>query len=85
MIYNTFPQGIFCSFNFVLMLGLGNTICSLVGGIVCFLVLEHPTKRLLEWTVLPYVSHDELLHQEFSMNHKLMRMAEAQRQNSIGK
>lgn len=58
MIYSTMPQGMFVSFNFVNMLGMGNVATSLSAGIFIYIFIEHPLTRLTQWTVLKFVSHD---------------------------
>ena len=62
LIYSTLPDGLFVSFNKVLELGIGNVICVMVAAFLLFLAFEFPFRRLIEYTLLPYVSHDDVYH-----------------------
>ena len=62
LIYSTLPNGLFVQFNKVLELGLGNVVCVMAAAIILYLCFEYPFKRLIEFTLLKYVSHDEALH-----------------------
>ena len=62
LIYSQLPNGLFVQFNKVLELGLGNVVCVMVASILLYLLFEFPFKRLIQYTLLPYVSHDEVLH-----------------------
>lgn len=62
LIYSQLPNGLFVQFNKVLELGLGNVVCVMVAALGLYLLFEFPFKRIIDFTLLPYVSHDEVLH-----------------------
>ena len=62
LIYSQLPNGLFVQFNKVLELGLGNVVCVMVAAIMLYLMFEYPFKRLIEFTLLPFFSHDETLY-----------------------
>jgi len=62
LIYSQLPNGLFVQFNKVLELGLGNVVCVMVASILLYLIFEFPFKRIIDYTLLPYCSHDEVLH-----------------------
>ena len=49
-------------FNKVLELGLGNVVCVMVAGVFLYLLFEYPFKRIIDFTLLPYLSQDEAVH-----------------------
>ena len=49
-------------FNKVLELGLGNVVCVMAASIILYLLFEYPFKRLVDLSVAPYLSHDDVLH-----------------------
>ena len=65
LIYSTLPDGLFVSFNKVLELGIGNVVCVIIAAFLLYLIFEFPFRRLIEHTLLPYVSHDEIYHLAF--------------------
>ena len=62
LIYSTLPDGLFVSFNKVLELGFGNIVCVMIAAFLLYLLFEFPFKRLIEHTLLPWVSHDDVYH-----------------------
>lgn len=62
LIYSQLPDGLFIQFNKVLELGFGNLICVMAASIVLYIFFEFPFKRVIDFTLLPLVSHDEALH-----------------------
>ena len=62
LIYSTLPNGLFVQFNKVLELGLGNVCCVMIAAIFLYLCFEYPFRRIIEFTLLPFCSHDEELH-----------------------
>ena len=62
LIYSTLPDGLFVSFNKVLELGLGNVCCVMIAAFLLYLLFEFPFRRLIEYTLLPLVSHDDIYH-----------------------
>ena len=62
LIYSQLPNGLFVQFNKVLELGLGNVVCVMVAAVFLYLLFEFPFKRIIDFTLLPYCSHDEVLH-----------------------
>lgn len=62
LIYSQLPNGLFVQFNKVLELGLGNVVCVMVAGTFLYILFEFPFKRIIDFTLLPYFSHDEVLH-----------------------
>ena len=62
LIYSTLPNGLFVQFNKVLELGLGNVCCVMIAAIFLYLCFEYPFRRIIEFTLLPYCSHDDELH-----------------------
>ena len=60
LIYSTLENGIFVQFNKVLELGLGNVVCVMIAAFFLYLLFEYPFRRVIELTVLKYVSHDEV-------------------------
>ena len=45
----------------MLELGLGNVICVMMASAVLYLLFEYPFRKVIQYTLLPYVSHDEVL------------------------
>jgi len=45
----------------VLELGLGNVVCVMVASIFLYLLFEYPFKRLIDISLLPYLTHDDVL------------------------
>ena len=62
LIYSTLPNGLFVSFDKVLELGIGNVVCVMIAAFLLYLLFEFPFRRLIEHTLLPYVSHDDVYH-----------------------
>ena len=62
LIYSQLPNGLYLQFSKVLELGLGNIVCVMVAAMMLYLMFEYPFRRLLEFTVLPYCSHDQELY-----------------------
>lgn len=62
LIYSQLPNGLFVQFNKVLELGIGNCACVMGAAIILYLCFEYPFRRVLEFTLLPFCSHDEKLH-----------------------
>ena len=44
----------------MLELGLGNVVCVMLASVFLFLLFEYPFSRLLQITLLPYFSHDDV-------------------------
>jgi len=61
LIYSQLPNGLFVQFNKVLELGLGNVVCVMVASIFLYLLFEYPFKRLIDISLLPYLTHDDVL------------------------
>ena len=61
LIYSQAPEGLFIQFNKVIELGLGNVVCVMVAGIMLYLLFEFPFRRLIQFSLLPYCSHDEVM------------------------
>lgn len=49
----------------MLELGCGNIICVMAASIVLYIFFEYPFRRIIDFTLLPFVSHDEVLHLGF--------------------
>ena len=62
LIYSQLQDGLFIQFNKVLELGFGNIICVMTASLLLYLMYEFPFKRIIDFTLLPYVSHDEVYH-----------------------
>lgn len=62
LIYSQLPNGLFVQFNKVLELGIGNVVCVMFASILLYLIFEYPFKRIIDFTLMPYCSHDETLH-----------------------
>lgn len=62
LIYSQLPNGLFVQFNKVLELGIGNVVCVMFASILLYLIFEYPFKRIIDFTLMPYCSHDEALH-----------------------
>ena len=62
-IYNSLSMesGMYLTFPFALIFGLGFNITSLLLAIIAGIFLEFPLRRLYQLTLLPYLSHDKLL------------------------
>lgn len=45
----------------MLELGLGNVVCVMVASIFLYLLFEYPFKRLIDISLLPYLTHDDVL------------------------
>lgn len=58
-------------------------IVSLIFGIILFLIVEHPVSRLLEWTILPYLSQDELLHNDWCKKNKICMRTKGKEKKDI--
>ena len=65
LIYSQMPSGLFVSFEVVLELGVGNVICVMVAGIILYLLIEFPLKRIIQWSILPAISSDKQKHSYF--------------------
>ena len=61
LIYSQQAQGLFIQFNKVIELGLGNVVAVMVASIFLYLLFEFPFKRLIQFSLLPYCSHDEVM------------------------
>lgn len=84
LIYSQLQDGLFIQFNKVLELGCGNIICVMAASIVLYLLFEFPFKRIIDFTLLPYLSHDEALHlghvrRKANMASKLSAIGEAKK------
>ena len=62
LIYSQLANGLFIQFNKVLELGFGNIICVMTASIILYIMFEFPFKRIIDFTLLPHVSHDEAYH-----------------------
>ena len=62
LIYSTISDGLFLSFNNVVEYGFGNTISVMIVAFSLYHVFEFPFRRLIEYSLLPFVSHDDIYH-----------------------
>lgn len=64
MLYGSTQGGLYLTVWSVLYFGIGNVISIAIAGFVIFMVFEYPAKRLIQWTLIPQVSHDNLLKKQ---------------------
>jgi len=65
LIYSTLPGGLYVSFNRVFQLGFGNVIAVMVTGLLLYIIVEFPLRRLLEWSILHRLSSDKAVHKAY--------------------
>lgn len=58
---NALPQGLYITFPVALILGVGFKFVTPILAIFLMMGLEFPLTRLLQFTVLPHISHDPLI------------------------
>ena len=61
----SFCNGMYMQWNVILMFAAGNVLFSVLVAIVIYLTIEFPIKKLLDWSLMPYISSDKMLHEDF--------------------
>lgn len=60
---NTLPQGLYITFPIALILGVGFKFVTPILSILLMMVLEFPLTRFIQFTILPFISHDPVLEE----------------------
>ena len=68
------PEGLFITFCYVVSFGPGDIITSVSVAILIYLLVEHPTRRIFEWTFLSRLSRDTELHAELAQQQKIRKL-----------
>ena len=55
------PKGITLTFPTCLLFGMGFMLCCTIAAIPILMVIEFPFYRLIQYTIMPLLSHDEML------------------------
>lgn len=67
------PEGIYITFPVCLLFGLGFMLTTWVLSIIIVFTLEFPVTRIYQLLLLPYLSHDQLLKENYNMREIAMR------------
>ena len=59
------PDGITMTIPIAIMFGLGFIVVTCAIGVILLVFVEFPFRRLLQLTVLPYVTHDYMLQKHY--------------------
>jgi hypothetical protein len=65
VLFNSGENGISVTFARVLLFGLGFAFVAAVVGVILLCFVEFPLRRILQYLILPYISHDNLLREHY--------------------
>ena len=58
------PPGLMISFPTCIIYALGFQLITIIAGILLMLLIEFPLTRIIQWTILPVITHDGLLSEK---------------------